>query len=312
MKTQILNAEPEGYSQTARDVLDNFADVHEWPVTQKELPQAARFFDALIVRLNLRVTDNVFETSALSVVATATTGLDHIDLKAAAARDIDVVSLQGETEFLQTVPASAEHTWALMMALLRRVPWAFDDVKAGGWNRDKFRGHDLSGMRLGIIGRGRVGSKVARYALAFDMEVKTYDPHLGTDSRSKHWECGSLEELLLFSDIVTVHVPLNDETENMLDRDMLSILAPGSYLLNTSRGAIVNESALVGALESGRLAGAAIDVLSVEPPDHHALAIGYARAHDNLLITPHLAGATVESMGRTEVFIAEKLRKMFA
>ena len=314
MSVRILNAEPAGYSQAARGVLESFGDVEERCVSQDRLPDAVRDFDALIVRLGLRVTDRVLEAKRLRAVATAATGLDHLDLEAAESRGVAVVSLRGEQEFLRSVPASAEHTWALLMASLRRVPWAFADVQRGGWDRDRFRGHDLRGMRLGIVGLGRVGSKVARYGNAFEMLVSAYDPYAGEGWADGVDRCGSLEELLSSSDVVSVHVPLSPETRGLLNAESLRLLPRGSWLVNTSRGAVVDESSLVDLLEDGHLAGAAIDVLSTEQPDERreeSPALRYARRHDNLLVTPHLAGATFESMEHTEVFIAEKLREMF-
>ena len=312
VKIRILNAEPEGYSEEARQILQSIGELVEESVSQEGLAARVRGFDVLIVRLGLRVRREILASSdRLSVVASATTGLDHIDLEAAREQNITVLSLQGEQEFLRSVPATAEHTWALLLALIRRIAWAFDDVRQGGWNRDRFRGHDLMGKRLGILGFGRLGEKVARYGIAFGMKVGAYDPY------RKEWVNGvrrfeKVEDTLRWSEILSVNLPLNEKTQGFFNEERLRLLPQGAWIVNTSRGAIMDEKALVNLLEQGHVAGAAVDVLAVEQPAEgreQSPSLQYARKHDNLLITPHLGGATVESMSRTEVFMAEKLRR---
>ena len=314
MIPRILNAEPSGYSEAARKVLEGFGLLEERYVPQEGLAGAVQGFDALIIRLGLRATREVLDSGdTLRAVATATTGLDHIDLRAAEERGVAVVSLRGETEFLRSIPASAEHTWGLLLALLRRVPWAFEDVRGGGWDRDRFRGHDLRGMPLGIVGLGRIGQKVARFGMAFEMPVLAFDPHVGDGLVEGVWRCDTLEELLSQSRVLSLHIPLNDDTHGLLDEARLRLLPRGAWIVNTSRGAIIEEGALVRLLGEGHLAGAAVDVLSEEQPAERreqSPLIQYGRQHDNLLVTPHLAGATFESMERTEVFIAKKLQTL--
>ena len=174
--TRILNAEPDGYSYAATEVLRSFADVVEQPVDRAGLRAALPGFDALIVRLGFRVDHELLAAGTrLRVVATATTGLDHVDLAEASARGVEVISLRGEREFLDGIHATAEHTWALLLALLRRVPWAMASVVDGHWERDEFRGRELFGKRLGIVGLGRVGRQVAQFGRVFGMSVAAYD-----------------------------------------------------------------------------------------------------------------------------------------
>src|SRR5204862_7459077 len=159
----------------AEAVLATFGDVIALPVDRAGLLAAIPGCDALIVRLRFNVDAEVLEAgNDLKVVATPTTGLDHVDLDAAKDRGIAVISLRGERAFLERVPATAEHTWALLLSLVRRVPWAAASVVAGEWDRDRFRGRELRGKRLGIVGVGRVGSQVARFAHAFGMTVSAY------------------------------------------------------------------------------------------------------------------------------------------
>lgn len=311
MRVRILNAEPEGYSEEARAILREVGELVEEPVLQECLAERVRGFDALIVRLGLRVPREVLEAAdRLRAVVTATTGLDHVDLEAAAERGVAVLSLQGETEFLRTVPATAEHTWALLLALVRRVPWAFDDVRRGGWDRDRFRGWGLAGRRLGILGLGRIGEQVARYGLAFGMTVGAYDPHhqRGVEGVQRF---ATLKDFLCWSEVLSVHLPLADGTRGLLNKERLALLPRGALVVNTARGAIIDEDALVALLRTRHLGGAAVDVLAEEqPPERRAQSplLRYAREYDNLLVTPHLGGATSDAMARTEVFMAEKLR----
>lgn len=310
MSVRILNAEPDNYSEEARRILQSVGELVEEAVSQEKLAAKVREFDTLIVRLGLRVTRDVLEASGqLRTVVTATTGLDHIDLEGARERDVAILSLQGEQEFLRTVPATAEHTWALLLALMRRLPWAFEDVRRGGWDRDRFRGHDLRGKRLGILGLGRIGEQVASYGLAFGMDVAAYNPYReGWVKRIRKFD--AVEDILEWSEVLSVHLPLNETTRAFLNEERLRLLPKGAWVMNTSRGAIVDEIALVKLLKQGHVAGAAVDVLTAEQPmERRELSplLEYAREHDNLLITPHLGGATIESMHRTEVFMAEKL-----
>jgi D-3-phosphoglycerate dehydrogenase len=308
---RILNAEPGQYSDQARAVLRELGEVVERSLMRAELVQVVPDFDVLIVRLGHQVDRVLLDAGRrLRAVVTATTGLDHVDLDHAARRGVAVLSLQGEMEFLRTIPATAEHTWALLLALLRRVAPAFDSVRRGQWERDRFRGRELAGARLGLVGCGRVGRRVARYGLAFDMEVAAYDPH------ATEWPAGvrraaTLAELASAAEVLTLHVPLVPETRGLIGRRELALLPRGAVLVNTARGDVVDAAALQEALETGRLAGAALDVL---PGERDLVAgaaapalLAYARAHDNLLVTPHVAGATVESMARTELFMAQKL-----
>lgn len=307
---QILNAEPLGYCDEARTILNRLGKVVEASLSRKELLSQLPDYGVLIVRLAHQIDREVIDAgSCLKAIVTATTGLDHVDVDYAHSKGIEVLSLQGETVFLHTVSPTAEHTWALLLALLRRIPQAFASVQAGDWDRDKFRGNELDGKRLGIVGLGRLGRKVARYGIAFGMDVAAHDPY------AKEWMDGVAcmvmrSDLLQSSDVLTLHVPLNDETMGMIGASEMALMHPGSVLVNTSRGEIVNEVALIKALDSKNLAGAALDVVSQErnlEKRRISSILSYVRTHDNLLITPHIAGATRESMAKTEVFMARKL-----
>lgn len=237
---------------------------------------------------------------ATKIVASPTTGLDHIDLKECEKRGIKVISLRGENKFLKTIPATAEHTMGLMLSLLRKIPWSHHHVIKGGWDRNKWLGHELNGKTLLIIGYGRLGKIVARYAKAFGMKIITIDK---TD---ENYSKKRLYSLLRKSDIVTIHIHL-DNNEEFFDKTCFAHMKLGSFLINTSRGGVIDETALLKALK-GRIAGAALDVVQNEPEASPQL-LGYASSHTNLLITSHIGGATHESTKKTEEFIKNKIKK---
>ncbi|MCZ6594524.1 MAG: NAD(P)-dependent oxidoreductase [Bacteroidetes bacterium] len=310
MKLNILNCEPKDYCEEAKQILQRFGDVFEKPLCQSELLAAVGNFDVLIVRLGLRITREVIEASKkLKVIVSATTGLDHIDLQAARERNIEVLSLQGEREFLRSISATAEHTWTLLLGLLRHMPWAFEHVKSNGWERDRYRGNELKGKNLGILGLGRLGEQVAHYGLTFGMKVGAYDPFRnGWVQDVRQFEL--LEAVLHWSSVLTVHLPLRKDTYGFLNEERLRLLPKGAWIINTARGALIDEFALVKSLENGHLAGAAIDVIcneQIQKEREKSPLLEYSKNNNNLILTPHIGGATHESMKNTEVFMAKKL-----
>lgn len=306
----ILNAEPLQYSAQARSVLTSLGHVVEADLDQDGLLAQVHHADILIIRLRNFIGREIMDAAPnLKAIVSATTGLDHIDTAYAAEKGIVVLSLRGEVEFLSTIPATAEHTWALLLALSRRLPQAYQSVLLGEWDRDRFRGHDLAGKRLGIVGLGRIGKKIAQYGIAFNMQVHAYDPYC------KDWVLHverhkTLESLCCVSDILSLHVPLNEETRNLISTRELAWLPRGALLLNTARGAVLDEDALLDALKNGQLSGAALDVISDEtfsPRPQTSRLIRFAEQESILLLTPHIGGATIESMHMTELFMANKL-----
>jgi D-3-phosphoglycerate dehydrogenase / 2-oxoglutarate reductase len=307
---RILVAEKSSFSQRGLESLAEIGHVDALDLPQAQLAQAVQGYEALVVRLGLMVDRAVLTAGdALRLVGTPTTGLDHIDLQAAQERGIAVLSLKGERLFLDQVYATAEHTFALLLSLVRQIPAAFEAVGRYEWRRDLYRGRELSGKALGIVGCGRLGSMVARYGAAFGMRVLVYDPYQPRLPEGVT-TCSTLAELLAESDVVSLHVPLNPETEGMFSAGQFSLLRPGAILINTARGAVLDERTLLQALESGRLAGAALDVLCNEfelTQGAKNPLIEYARTHDNLIITPHIGGATQESIEKADLFIARKI-----
>ena len=244
---------------------------------------------------------------ALKVIASNTTSVPHVDELAAAKRGIRVISLRGEIEFLKSITPTAEHTWGIMLAMMRNVPASFQSVLEGGWSRWSFGApRMLSQMTLGLVGMGRIGEIVARYGQAFGMPVYWYDPYVPTSPVDGALKVDSLVKLVQQSDVVSLHLHLNNETKNLIGAELFQYFRQGSYLINTSRGAIVDSAAMVKALESGHLAGAAVDVLDDEFEQDFGLSVKdhplvkYAAMHDNLIITPHTAGSTVDAWTLTQ------------
>lgn len=312
---RILNAESSGYSPEAAAVLARAGDVRLEDLDRRGLLDRVSWATALIVRLRHRVDAEVLERApALEVVSTATTGLDHVDLDAARRRGVKVLSLRGEVAFLDTIHATAEHAWALLLALSRRIPWAHRHAATEPWDRDRFRGRELAGASLGVLGMGRIGRRVAGYGLAFGMKVAGCDPS-PTAWPDDVDRVPDPESLARRSDVLSVHVPLAPATVGLVSARVLAALPRGAVVVNTSRGAVVDEDALAAALESGALGGAALDVLAGETADggpRSSRLLSIASARTNVLVTPHVGGATLESMARTEMFMAEKLLRFCA
>ncbi len=310
----ILNAEPTGYSPDAEKMLQAIAQVTAREFTREQLLGEIGAYDVVIVRLGFQINRDMLDAAKnLKAIVSPSTGLDHIDLEYAKSKGIAVLSLRGEKEFLYSLHATAEHTWALLLALMRRVVSSAVSVRNGEWDRDSFRGHDLEGRRLGIVGLGRIGRRVAHYGIAFGMPVFAYNPrtHDAVDGVTR---VASLDELLRVSDVLSLHAYLNDETRGLIGAHELSQLPKGAVLVNTARGEIVDESALVAALESKHLLGAALDVVANErePNARNASPLfEYAKTHTNLIITPHLGGATFDTMTKSDIFMAQKLIAFF-
>lgn len=260
---------------------------------------------ALIVRNVTRVDRELIEAApALEVVGRLGVGLDNIDLDACAERAIAVHPATGANAV-----SVAEYVLTALLLLRRPAYGATDRVAAGEWPRQELGGRELAGARLGLIGLGSVARTVAERASALGMRIAACDPYLAADDPA--WALAerfeALPELLAASDAVSIHVPLTASTRALIDAAALALLPPGALLVNTSRGGIVDEQALVGALRAGRLGGAALDVFEDEPLGAEA----GARFADtpNLLLTPHIAGITEESNRRVSLVTAEHVRR---
>ncbi len=264
----------------------------------EELEQVIGDYDGLVVRSETRVTSRVIAAGRrLRVIARAGIGVDNIDLTAATGAGIAVVNAP-----IGNTVAAAEHSLALMLALARNIPQAYQSLKQGEWRRSAFMGVEVRNKRLGIVGMGRVGSEVARRAASFGMRLLGYDPFVGPDyARRLGVELLPLDQLLARSDFVTLHTPLTPATANLMGARELALMQPDAWLINVARGELVDEAALLEALEANRLAGAALDVFAQEPPRNQALV-----THPKVMATPHLGASTREAQREVAVEAAEQ------
>ena len=312
---RIFVVEPSLHSLEARRILEGLGEVEYAECAGQEsfLSQISQgTYDALFTRFGLLVDAAVFEAvPSLRWIVTPTTGVEHIDVSEANRRKIRVISLRGEVDFLESVRSTAEHTWALLLALIRGIPSAFQDVLEGNWRRESFIGTELHGKTLGIVGCGRLGRMVAGYGLAFGMRVQAYDHDPANISKAPQGvEYQPLDVLMSNAEVVSLHLPLTDETRGFMSRQRIFEMKRHAILLNTARGELIDESALVEALTTGHLAGAALDVLAGdtlwEERTGQTDLLRYAKNSNNLIITPHVGGCARESLEKTSVFIAQR------
>jgi D-3-phosphoglycerate dehydrogenase len=268
-------------------------------LTSEELKDVIRHYDALVIRSATKVTADIIEEAHnLKVIGRAGIGLDNVDIPAASKRGIVVMN----TPEGNTITA-AEHTIAMILALSRNIPQATASLKLGNWEKKRFEGWEIFNKTLGIIGVGRVGRLVAERAKCLLMKVSAYDPYIKPKSIEKlDIEPVSFDELLQHSDYITIHTPLTNETNNMINRQTISRMKRGAMLINCARGDIVNEDDLYDALKSGHLAGAALDVFREEPPGKIKL-----MSLSNFICTPHLGASTKEAQDKVAKAIAEQV-----
>ena len=239
--------------------------------------------------MKVPITDAMVASAAnLKIISCATTGSDHIERAELDRRSIPVRTLMEDKALLLNLTPAAELSWALLMACARMLPAAIDHVKTGEWDREQFPGIMLNGKRIGIIGCGRIGTWMSRYAHAFGMDIVGFDPFI--DKFPPRITPVSLEELAGTSDFITLHVPLSDDTKGLFSENHFSAVKTGTILINTSRGAVIDEKALLDALESKRIKAAGLDVLTDEPQIEKSPLLQYAKTHDNLILTPHCGG----------------------
>jgi len=263
----------------------------------KQIPE----YDAVIVRSRTKITSSVIEAGKkLRVIGRAGAGLDNIDTKAALARNIIVVNTPESS-----TQAVAELTIGLMLSLARKIPLGDRGIKEGRWLKSEMMGIELKGKTLGIIGLGRIGRRVGAIAKAFGMKILVYDKRKLPEKLIKllSAEVVDIDTLLSKSDFVTLHVPLTPETRHMISRERLAKMKKGAYLINTSRGEVVDEEALYEALKEGWLAGAALDVFKQEPPTSEVVKL------PNVICTPHIGAQTVEAQEAAGERVAEKVIK---
>jgi len=276
-------------------------------VVKTKLPEAEILkiipeFSALVVRSETKVTAAVLEAATkLKVVGRAGVGVDNVDVDAATKRGVIVMNTPGGNTI-----STAEHAFSLLVSIARNIPQADASVKASKWDRKKYQGVELYDKTLGILGMGRIGSEIARRAIAFGMRVVAYDPYLSVSkARSLQVELiENIDDLVPLCDFLTMHMPLTDETRHMIDARRLALCKKGIRIVNCARGGLIDEAALGEALQSGQVAAAALDVFEVEPPPaEFAL-----RSLENIVFTPHLGASTAEAQENVGIEIAQAIR----
>ena len=312
---RLLHLEYDKYPLKAIKQLESVTEVEKYDVTSQDdlyNKLTGTMYDAVIVRLGVNYDRICIDLQPrLKYIITATTGLNHIDVPYAETKGISVISLKDEQGFLSGIKSTAEHTWALLLALSRKLPAAIDSVNNGFWERTPFMADELNGKKLGIIGFGRLGKIVAEYANAFGMEVLSFDKNPSVFKDYNFVKISSLEELLRKSDYVSLHIDWSADNNRFLDEREFTLMKDGAYFINTSRGECINEDALLKYLTNGKIKGAGLDVLdgdstwSMNSPEHHKL-IDYARNNNNLIITPHSGGYGKDSIHKTRLFVTEK------
>lgn len=273
-------------------------------ISKDEIISVIKDYNGLIVRSETKVTPDIISLMEnMEVIGRAGTGVDNIDLETATRKGIIVMNTPGGNTI-----SAAEHTMALMLAMCRNIPQANFSIRNKKWDRKSFKGSELQGKTLGLIGLGKIGREVAARSRAFQMNVISYDPVVAEDIVIKEGiEPVSLENLFKRSDIISLHVPLNNDTKNIISEKNLSLCKNGVKIINCARGGIINERDMLQALNSGKVSAAAFDVYSVEPPDLSDEIFN----HPKIVCTPHLGASTDEAQEKVAVQIAEQIVDLF-
>lgn len=298
----------DALSKEAYEALATIADIeYKTLLSEEALIRALNECDIFWFRLNHQLTENVLKQCRCKYIVCAATGLDHIDIDFCSKKGIEVISLQNESEFLKEVRATAEHAFGLLLALIRNSIAAALHTKSGNWDRTLFQGSELYKKRIGILGMGRLGKIMGQYAEAFGMEVYYFD---NRNIDTNHKKCNTIEELFASVDILSIHIPYNKENHHYIHKGVLEAIVRPLYIVNTSRGGVINEGDLLDSLCSNKVLGYATDVLHGEPFIDDNPLLEYSKHNDKVIITPHIGGNTFESIEKTENFIIKKLIKI--
>ncbi len=294
----------DSLSKEAVEILEKEKDLKvdvNTKLTPEDLKKVIKDYDALLVRSSTKVTKDVINAADnLKIIGRAGVGLDNVDVEAASKKGIIVINTPGGN----TV-STAEHTFSMILALSRSIPQADLSMKKGEWERKKFMGVELYGKVLGIVGLGRIGTEVAKRALSFNMKVLAFDPYLSFEkAKELGIESSDLDSLLKKADYITVHTPLTDDTKHIISDKQFDMMKKGVRVINCARGGIIDEAALVKAIESGKVAGAALDVYENEPPPKDSKLLKL----DKVVLTPHLGASTEEAQVNVAIDVANTAR----
>lgn len=313
---KILITEQEDYSENALSQYRTIGDVITINSKERsELLEKVGDVDVVVGRLAFNFDEEFFQAAKnLKAIGTPTTGLDHINTTIAQQKNVAILSLKGEMDFLMNIQATPEHTLLLLLAALRKLPAAHNHAASGLWNRDLFKGREIKGQTIGFYGFGRVARLVTKFVTTLGAQVIAFDPYQSNETITQQGARSvSRDELFSQSSVIMITCLLTDETKNSVGAKEFALMRDGVFFINTARGQIVDEKELLKNLENKKITGAALDVLADERETNEEKnpLIAYAATHDNLIITPHIAGATYDSMHATEDFIARKVVNFF-
>jgi D-3-phosphoglycerate dehydrogenase len=307
MAEKIVISEPMLYPEKALSILRNVGDIKSKRFERTELEREVQDATVLLVWIRDRVDRALIDiASRLKVIGTASAGVNHIDIEAAEARGIKVVNAPG-----QNARAVAEFTFGLLIDITRRIVESFDSVRNGIWNPIGYPGFELKGKTLGVIGIGRIGSRVALLARAFEMKTIACDPYVPEEYAERIGVAlVSFDELVSTSDYITLHVPLTDETRQMINADSVKKMKKGVYIVNTARGEVVDEDAIIDGLMNNKIAGYAADVLWGEPPENSRIFRLLREGRlKNTVITSHIAATGAQALENCGVYTANEVIK---
>jgi len=307
---RILCPSPSLFSPEGLEYSREKLDINIVEMTQADFESALVKYDGALVRFDKNFTSDLMRCSNLKYIICPTTGLTHIDLAAAAELGVEVISLKGEYDFLSSIVATAEHTLTLIMALNRNLIAAAKDTSLFNWRPSLYRGHEVFGSKVGIIGMGRLGKIVANYLSALGAQIYFYDPHVDAIGMP-YFKIKQLNELTDICNIISVHVDLQPGNYRFLNQSFFSQIHNLDIFINTSRGELVDENALIAAFDEGRVKKIGIDVLDSELDSTLGgnKILSRAAEDNNIIVTPHIGGATLESIARTDIFIINKFLK---
>ncbi|MBF13884.1 MAG: hypothetical protein CMF46_05945 [Legionellales bacterium] len=307
-KFKILNTLDFTLCPKALDVFDGVGEVKTLPWCYDTVRSEIHMYDAYLASTSVVLdADMLSAAKRLLVVGSPATGTDHLDLATMKKMNITCFDISREHSLIESFTATSELAFGLLLSINRQLVEASQSTRQGLWERERFTGFQLSGKTFGCLGLGRLGTISSKIAQGFGMRVIAHD--IDKTKTSEGVGNVSLEELFRSSDVVSIHVHLNDSTRGMVNANLIKMMKENAILINTSRGAIVDETALLTALREKNIAGAGLDIINGEWADtigEHPL-IAYSRDHGNLLITPHIGGATIESITDARVFMANKV-----
>ncbi|MAZ79984.1 MAG: hypothetical protein CMD72_04485 [Gammaproteobacteria bacterium] len=297
----FLINEPDGFPNKAKKKLEKIGETY---LSNDKFNNDC--IKIIFIRLGFSI-DSLFldKYPNLTHIISPTTGLNHLDLEEINSREIILISLKGKLDFLKEIYATSEHTLALTLALMRNIPSATNSVKEGKWNRYPFKGSEINGKLVFILGYGRVGKQVSKLFESFGAKIIAYD--VDKNVVPSH-VLTSLKYGLSNADIISIHLPLNNDNKGFLNMELLSLIKKDAILVNTSRGEILDQDVFFDYLKNKKIAGAAVDVLCNEPdPINNKLKEAIISLKDRLIVTPHIAGFTNESLSKVEEYVTDLL-----